>query len=96
LVGEASAECGGDGVGEGGAWMWWNMVSASRWARTRLRSMGGELLPIMTDSVGEWVCVEIVRMCVLAMWPLYTGVFMILCRWQTVSCAAWALREERP
>jgi hypothetical protein len=76
--------------------MLWNKVSASRWARTRHRSAGGELRDMM-DSVGQWVyVVEMVRMCVLAMWPLYPGVFIILWRYHTVSCAAWALREGRP
>jgi hypothetical protein len=30
------------------------------------------------------------------MWPMYPGVFMTLWRWQTVSFAAWDLREGRP
>jgi hypothetical protein len=34
--------------------MLWNMVPASRWARTRHRSEGGEELPDMMDSVGQW------------------------------------------
>jgi hypothetical protein len=77
--------------------MLWNMVPASRWARTMHRSVGGEKLPDMMDSVGRWLhVVEMVRMCARAMWPMYPGVFMILWRCQTVSCAAWALREGRP
>jgi hypothetical protein len=32
--------------------MWWNMVLASRWARTRPLSVGGEVLRDMMDSVG--------------------------------------------
>jgi hypothetical protein len=77
--------------------MLWNKVHAPRWARTRHRSVGGEVLRDMMDSVGQWVyVVEIVRMCDLAMWPLYPGVFMILWRWHSVSCAAWASREGRP
>jgi hypothetical protein len=32
------------------------------------------------DSVGQWLyVVEIVRMCFLAVWPLYLGVFINLC-----------------
>jgi hypothetical protein len=51
--------------------MCWNMVHASRWARTRQRSVGGEVLLVMMDSVGQWVhVVEMVRVCVLAMWPM--------------------------
>jgi hypothetical protein len=34
----------------------WNMVHASRWARTMHRSVGGELR-VMMDSVGQWVYV---------------------------------------
>jgi hypothetical protein len=96
FVGEVGSECRGDGVGEGEGGMLWNMVPASRWARTRHRSVGGELRDIM-DSVGQWeYVVEMVRMYVLAIWPMYLGVFMIFWRWHTVSCAAWALREGRP
>jgi hypothetical protein len=36
--------------------MMWNMVHASRWARTRQRSVGRELR-VMMDSVGQWVYV---------------------------------------
>ena len=80
-MGKVGAECGGDGVGEGEWEMLWNMVPGSRWARTRHRNVGGEVLPNMIDSVGHWVyVVEIVRMCVMAMWPLYPGVFMSLWR----------------
>jgi hypothetical protein len=44
--------------------MWWNMVPASRWARTRHRSVGGEELPDMMDSVGQWMyVVDMVCMC---------------------------------
>ena len=51
----------------------------------------------MMDSEGQWeYVVDKVRMCARAMWPRYPEVFMILCRWQTVNCAAWALREGRP
>jgi hypothetical protein len=50
--------------------MLWNMVHASRWARTRHRSVGGEVMPDMMDSVGQCVyVVEMVRVCVVAMWP---------------------------
>jgi hypothetical protein len=35
----------------------WNMVLASRYARTRDRSVGGEELPDMLYSVGQWVYV---------------------------------------
>jgi hypothetical protein len=77
--------------------MLWNMVPASRWARTMHRTVGGEELPHMMDSVGQWeYVVYMVRMCARAIWPRYPGLFMILGRWQTVSCAAWALREGRP
>jgi hypothetical protein len=62
--------------------MLWNMVPASRWACTRHRSVGGEELPDMMDLVGQWeIVVDMVRMCARAMWPLYTGLFMILWRW---------------
>jgi hypothetical protein len=37
--------------------MLWNMVPASRWARTMQRSVGEEELPVMMDSVGQWVYV---------------------------------------
>jgi hypothetical protein len=37
--------------------MMWNMVPASRWARTMHRSVGGEELPDMMDLVGQWVYV---------------------------------------
>jgi hypothetical protein len=37
--------------------MLWNMVHASRWARTRHRSVGGEEQFDMMDSVGQWVYV---------------------------------------
>jgi hypothetical protein len=48
-----------------------NMVHASRWACTMHRSVGGEELPDMMDSVGEWVyVVEMVPMCARVMWPL--------------------------
>jgi hypothetical protein len=51
--------------------MWWNMVPASRWARTRHLSVGGEVLCVMMDSVGQWLyVVEMVWMCALAMCPL--------------------------
>jgi hypothetical protein len=51
--------------------IWWNMVLASRWARTRHLSVGGEVLRDMMVSVGEWLYVgETVWTCVLAMWPL--------------------------
>jgi hypothetical protein len=50
--------------------MLWNMVPASRWARVRHRSVGGEL-HVNIDSVGQWVyVVDMVGMCVRAMWPL--------------------------
>jgi hypothetical protein len=65
------AECGGNGVGEGEWRVLWNMVPASRWARTKHRSVGGEELRVMMDSVGQWVyVVEMVRMCAHTMWPL--------------------------
>jgi hypothetical protein len=51
--------------------MLWNIVLASRWARTMHRSVGGEELLDMMDSVGKWMyVVEMVRMCARAMWPL--------------------------
>jgi hypothetical protein len=51
--------------------IWWDMVPASRWARTRQRSAGGEMVPVMMDSEGQWVyVVKMVRVCVLAMRPL--------------------------
>jgi hypothetical protein len=37
--------------------MLWNMVPASRWARTRHLSVVGEVLRDMMDSVGQWVYV---------------------------------------
>jgi hypothetical protein len=37
--------------------MLWNMVLASRWARTMHRIVGGEELPDIMDSVGHWVYV---------------------------------------
>jgi hypothetical protein len=46
----------------------------------------GKAVLVMMDFVGQLVyVVEMVRICVLAMWPMYPGVFMILCRWRTVS-----------
>ena len=77
--------------------MLWIMVPASRWALTRHLSVGGVEWPDMMDSVGQWeYVVETVRMCARAMWPRYPELFMTMWRWQTVSCAAWALREGRP
>jgi hypothetical protein len=47
--------------------IWWNMVPASRWARTRHRSVGGEVLRDMVDYMGHCLYVaEMVWMCVLA------------------------------
>jgi hypothetical protein len=47
------------------------MVHASRWARTRHLSVGGEVLRDMMDYMGQWLyVVEMVWMWVLAMWPL--------------------------
>jgi hypothetical protein len=40
--------------------MWYNMVHASRWARTRHLSVGGEMLHVMMDSVGQ--CEYVVEM----------------------------------
>jgi hypothetical protein len=58
--------------------MWWSMVLASRWARTRHLSVGREALRDMMDSVGQWLyVVKMVRMCVLAMWPMYPWVILI-------------------
>jgi imidazole glycerol phosphate synthase subunit HisF len=37
--------------------MLWNMVPASRWARNMHRSVGGEVLLVMMDSVGQFVYV---------------------------------------
>jgi hypothetical protein len=43
--------------------------------------VGGEEPREMMDFVGQWLyVVEMVWMCVLALWPLYPGVFIILCR----------------
>jgi hypothetical protein len=52
----------------------WNMVPASRWTLTRHLSVGGVELRVMIESVGqlEYV-VEMVRICVRAMWPRYPG-----------------------
>jgi hypothetical protein len=51
----------------------------------------------MMDSEGQWeYVVDKVWICARAKWPRYPELFMISCRWQTVSCAAWALRERRP
>jgi hypothetical protein len=51
--------------------IWWNMVPASRWARTRHMRAGGEVLRDMMDSVGQWLyAVEMVWVCVRAMCPL--------------------------
>jgi hypothetical protein len=51
--------------------MWWNMVPASRWARTRQMSVRGKEPRGMMDFMGHWLfVVEIVWMCVMAMWPL--------------------------
>jgi hypothetical protein len=55
LVGEICAECGGDGVGKG---EWRDVVEQGACvalARTRQRSVGGEVLRDMMDSVGQWV-----------------------------------------
>jgi hypothetical protein len=41
-----------DLVHEGGG-LWWNMVPASRWTRTRHLSVGGEVLRDMMDYVGQ-------------------------------------------
>ena len=35
----------------------WNMAPASRWARTRHRGAGGEMLRDMMDYVGQWLYV---------------------------------------
>jgi hypothetical protein len=59
--------------------------------------VGKDRLPDIMDSMGQWeYVVEILCMWALAIWPLYPGEFRVLWRWQTVSCAAWALREGRP
>jgi hypothetical protein len=77
--------------------MLWNMVPVSRWALTRHLSVGGVERHDMMDSVGQWeYVVEMVPTCARAMWPQYLGLFLILCRWQTLSCVEWALREGRP
>jgi hypothetical protein len=58
-----------------------NIMPTSRWARSRLLSVGGENLSDMIDSVGQWeYVVEMVCMWALAMWPLYPGEFMTLWR----------------
>jgi hypothetical protein len=47
------------------------MVTASRWARTRHVSVGGEEPRDMMEYVGQWLyVVGTVLMCVLAMWSL--------------------------
>jgi hypothetical protein len=44
-------------------------------------SVGGEEPCDMMDFVGQLShVVEVVWMCVPVMWPLYLGVFIILCR----------------
>mgnify|MGYP003689911131 CR=1 FL=1 len=51
--------------------MLWNMVPASRWARTKHFSVGGVRQVDMMDSEGQWeYVVDRVRMCARAMWPL--------------------------
>jgi gamma-glutamyl:cysteine ligase YbdK (ATP-grasp superfamily) len=48
--------------------MWWNMVPASRWARTKHLRVCGELVRDMMDFVGQWLYVaEIVWTYVRAM-----------------------------
>jgi hypothetical protein len=61
--------------------IWWNKVPASRKARTRHLSVEGEEPRDRMDFVGQWLqVVEMVWMSVLAMWPLYQRVFIILCK----------------
>jgi hypothetical protein len=46
-------------------------LPASRWARTRHLSVGGEEPCDMMNFVGQWLyVVEMVWMCALTMWPL--------------------------
>jgi hypothetical protein len=55
--------------------MWWENMPASRWAR----SVGGEEPRDMIDCEGQWLqVVEMVWICVLAILPVYPGVYMIL------------------
>jgi hypothetical protein len=43
-------------------------------------SVGGDEPRDMMDCVGQWVyAVEMVWTCILAMWPRWPWVFMILC-----------------
>jgi hypothetical protein len=37
--------------------LWWNMVPASRWARTRYLRADGELVLDTMDSLGQWLYV---------------------------------------
>jgi hypothetical protein len=71
LASEVGVECGGDGAGEGAWGIWWNMVPASRWVRTRHVSVGGKEPRVMMESMGRWLyVVEIVWMCVMGMSPM--------------------------
>jgi hypothetical protein len=80
LVGEVGAECGCYGIGEEeGRDVGEHGACVSLGSFEAAQCVVGEVLLVMMDSVGQWTyVVEMVRMCVLAMWPMYPEVFVIL------------------